>query len=149
MLFSIWKPSFFCLKHHKKALSLLRGPQHGQRESLVLYKLFNTLCLLDALCETDLDEGAVLAGGALEGPGLLGARHAVHPDVPVLARRQDVLPTPEHGGSYVIIARNQCCGSGSGIRCLFDPWIRDGYTYLLRDEQPGLYFRELRNNFLG
>jgi len=23
-------------------------------------------------------------------------------------------------GSY------QCCGSGSGIRCLFDPWIRDG-----------------------
>jgi hypothetical protein len=20
----------------------------------------------------------------------------------------------------------QCCGSGSGIRCLFDPWIRDG-----------------------
>jgi hypothetical protein len=20
---------------------------------------------------------------------------------------------------------NQCCGSGSGIRCLFDPWIRD------------------------
>jgi hypothetical protein len=19
----------------------------------------------------------------------------------------------------------QCCGSGSGIRCLFDPWIRD------------------------
>jgi hypothetical protein len=21
--------------------------------------------------------------------------------------------------------RNQCCGSESGIRCLFDPWIRD------------------------
>jgi hypothetical protein len=21
---------------------------------------------------------------------------------------------------------NQCCGSGSGIRYLFDPWIRDG-----------------------
>ncbi len=20
---------------------------------------------------------------------------------------------------------SQCCGSGSGIRCLFDPWIRD------------------------
>jgi hypothetical protein len=20
----------------------------------------------------------------------------------------------------------QCCGSGSGIRCLIDPWIRDG-----------------------
>ncbi len=24
------------------------------------------------------------------------------------------------------IDRKQCCGSGSGIRCLFDPWIRDG-----------------------
>jgi hypothetical protein len=21
---------------------------------------------------------------------------------------------------------HQCCGSGSGIRWLFDPWIRDG-----------------------
>ncbi len=27
----------------------------------------------------------------------------------------------------------QCCGSGSGIRCFFDPWIRDEY--------PGSYFR--------
>jgi hypothetical protein len=35
----------------------------------------------------------------------------------------------------------QCCGSGSGIRCFFDPWIRD--------EHRGLYFREFRNNFLG
>ncbi len=23
------------------------------------------------------------------------------------------------------LCRKQCCGSGSGIRCLFDPWIRD------------------------
>jgi hypothetical protein len=23
------------------------------------------------------------------------------------------------------LSHNQCCGSGSGIRCLFDPWIRD------------------------
>ncbi len=22
-------------------------------------------------------------------------------------------------------SRTQCCGSGSGIRCLFNPWIRD------------------------
>jgi hypothetical protein len=37
------------------------------------------------------------------------------------------------------------------IRCLFDPWIRDGYKIRIRirDEQPGSYFRELRNNFLG
>jgi hypothetical protein len=26
-------------------------------------------------------------------------------------------------GGYLF--ENQCCGSGSGIRCLFDPWIRD------------------------
>jgi hypothetical protein len=35
----------------------------------------------------------------------------------------------------------QCCGSRSGIRCLFDPWIR------IRNEQPGSYFLELRTNF--
>jgi hypothetical protein len=37
----------------------------------------------------------------------------------------------------------QCCGSGSGIRCFFDPWIR------IRDEQPGSYFRELKKQFFG
>ncbi len=47
----------------------------------------------------------------------------------------------------------QCCGPGSGIRCLFDPWIRDpGWVkkirIRIRDERPGLYFRKLRNNFL-
>jgi hypothetical protein len=50
----------------------------------------------------------------------------------------------------------QCCGSG--FRCLFDPWIRDpvwvkktgsASGIRIRDEQPELYFRELRNNFLG
>jgi len=45
----------------------------------------------------------------------------------------------------------QCCGSGSGIRCLFDPWIRDpGWVEVsirIRDEQPGSYFLELRNHF--
>jgi hypothetical protein len=35
------------------------------------------------------------------------------------------------------------------IRCLFDPWIRDVYKIRIRDEQPGSYFRELRNHFLG
>jgi hypothetical protein len=47
---------------------------------------------------------------------------------------------------------------GSGIRCLLDPWIRDpvsgrgkksGSGSGIRDEQPGSYFLELRNNFLG
>ncbi len=32
----------------------------------------------------------------------------------------------------------QCCGSGPGIQCLFDPWI---------GEQPKSYFVELRNLF--
>ncbi len=80
----------------------------------------------------------------------------------------------------------QCCGSGSGIRCLFDPWIRQCCGYgirclfdpldpavlririrdpvpfwpldpgwwvknriRIRDEQPGSYIRELRNQFYG
>ncbi len=37
----------------------------------------------------------------------------------------------------------QCCESGSVIRCLLDTCIK------IRDEHPGSYFRELRNNFLG
>jgi hypothetical protein len=32
------------------------------------------------------------------------------------------------------------CGSGSGIRCLFYPWI----GIRIRDEQPGSYFREFK-----
>ncbi len=46
----------------------------------------------------------------------------------------------------------QCCGSG--IWCLFDPWIRDpgwvkksGSGSGIRDEQPWSYFLELRNHF--
>ncbi len=38
-----------------------------------------------------------------------------------------------------------------GIRCLFDPLILDGkktgFGSGIRDEQPGSYFRQLRNNF--
>ncbi len=37
----------------------------------------------------------------------------------------------------------QCCGSGSGIRCLFDPWIPD-----LGSRIPRPYFEELFENFL-
>ncbi len=48
---------------------------------------------------------------------------------------------------------NQCCGSGSGIRCLYNPWIRDpGWEKVrirIRDEQPGSYFPELINHFFG
>ncbi len=45
----------------------------------------------------------------------------------------------------------QCCGSGSGIGRLFDPWIRDPVwekvSIQIRDEQSGSYFLELRNHF--
>ncbi len=47
--------------------------------------------------------------------------------------------------------RNQCCGSGSGIRCLIDPWIRDPVWVKNQDPDPGEHpdhiSRELRNNF--
>jgi hypothetical protein len=33
--------------------------------------------------------------------------------------------------------RKQCCGSGSGIRCLFDPWIRDPGWIESQDPDPG------------
>ncbi len=48
-------------------------------------------------------------------------------------------------GSKLIL---QCCGSGSGIRYFFDPRIRDGQKIRIRirDEQPGSYFRDLKNN---
>jgi hypothetical protein len=31
----------------------------------------------------------------------------------------------------------QCCGSGSGSRCLFDPWIRDLGGVKKQDPDPG------------
>jgi hypothetical protein len=34
--------------------------------------------------------------------------------------------------SYYFINTRQCCGSGYGVRCIFDPWILD--------EHPGSYF---------
>jgi hypothetical protein len=48
----------------------------------------------------------------------------------------------------------QCCGSGSGIRYLFDP-LYPGYgmdkkiKIRIQYEHPKSYFRELINNFLG
>ncbi len=44
---------------------------------------------------------------------------------------------------------NQCCGSGSGIRCLFDPWIRDRFFPDPGSRIPNPYFWELSDNFLG
>ncbi len=48
--------------------------------------------------------------------------------------------------------KNQCCGSGSGIRDWVPFWPLDpGWEKVsirIRDEQPGSYFLELRNHFL-
>jgi hypothetical protein len=55
--------------------------------------------------------------------------------------------------------KGRCCASGSGIQCLYDPWIQDlggarigrksssESVIQIRDEHPGSYFRELRQNF--
>jgi hypothetical protein len=52
----------------------------------------------------------------------------------------------------------RCCGSGSGIRCLFLPLDRGSGFGMgeksrsgsgIRDEQPGSYFLELRNHIFG
>jgi hypothetical protein len=49
-------------------------------------------------------------------------------------------------------------GQGSGIQCLFDPWIRDPGSGMgrksasgseIQDEKLGSYFLELRNHFFG
>jgi hypothetical protein len=35
------------------------------------------------------------------------------------------------------VGSNQCCGPGSGIRCLFDPWIWDPRWGKNQDPDPG------------
>jgi hypothetical protein len=39
----------------------------------------------------------------------------------------------------------QCCRSESGIRCFFDPWIRDGKKFGSGINIPDHFSRELRN----
>jgi WD40 repeat protein len=63
------------------------------------------------------------------------------------------------GGAHEILSRpTQCCVSGSGIRCLFDPWIRDlGWVKKLdldpgsgsRMNSPDHISESLENNFFG
>jgi hypothetical protein len=40
-------------------------------------------------------------------------------------------------GTVYDFTGTQCCGSGSGIRCLFDPWIRDPGWVKSKDPDPG------------
>jgi hypothetical protein len=53
---------------------------------------------------------------------------------------------------HIFAKKIQCCGSGSGIRWLFDPLdpgsgMGKKIKIRIRDEHPGSYFRELRNKF--
>jgi hypothetical protein len=54
--------------------------------------------------------------------------------IPVLALRENFAESKkkERNKSYF-----QCCGSGSGIRCLFYPWVRDPGLGKNRDPDPG------------
>jgi hypothetical protein len=77
---------------------------------------------------------------------------------PVLARCQDVLPTPEHTGVHHRFVIHHDKESVLRIR-IRDQWpfwsLHPGSGMVkkirnrIRDEQPGSYFRELRNNFFG
>jgi hypothetical protein len=47
-------------------------------------------------------------------------------------------------------SHHQCCGSGAGIRCLFEPLDPGSEIGKNLYPDPGCsYFRELKNNFLG
>ncbi len=43
----------------------------------------------------------------------------------------------EYLGKLLPVHRNWCCGSGSGIRCLFDRWIRDPEWVESQHPDPG------------
>jgi hypothetical protein len=47
-------------------------------------------------------------------------------------------PAGQPGTCFSLSSFCQCCGSGSGIRFLFDPWIRDpGGVKKSQDQDPG------------
>jgi hypothetical protein len=56
--------------------------------------------------------------------GLLSSRSSLH-----------MVIVTDHNVRIVLGA--QCCGSGSRIRCLFDPWIRDPGWVKSQDPDPG------------
>jgi hypothetical protein len=55
--------------------------------------------------------------------------------------------------TFKAVLRIRIRDPASGIRCLFDPWIRDGRKSAsgsgIRDEHPGSYFLELGNHFFA
>jgi hypothetical protein len=53
--------------------------------------------------------------------------------VSLTAAYKGVLTTLQLGKKRV----NQCCGSGSRIRCVLDPWIRDPVWVKSKDPDPG------------
>ncbi len=62
---------------------------------------------------------------------------------------------PKFPKAVLVNCDPQCCGSGSGIRCLFDPWIRDAGSEIgffripdLGSRIPNPYFSEISDKFL-
>ena len=55
----------------------------------------SSVMMSQTILRDHLDQRPVLRGGALEGLGLLGAGDAVHSDVPILTRGQNVFSSPE------------------------------------------------------
>jgi hypothetical protein len=51
--------------------------------------------------------------------------------------------------SKVRLSKIQCCGSGSGAFLTSGSGMGKKIRIRIRDEHPGSYFRELRNNFFG
>jgi hypothetical protein len=96
-------------------LLLLLFPRVWMRQQPMLFQLPRTrrLKTAEAAGEAHTHVGAQL----------VPTQHASR-DRPMVARvaGEDLLP-----GVYILEKTNQCCGSGSGIRCLFDPGIRNRF----------------------
>jgi hypothetical protein len=89
--------------------------------------------VLTDLLETDVDKVPHLVA---EDPGGEARRRLVH----------NVLQQLEYGHRLVHSAysSSQCCGSGSGIRCLFDPGPGSGIGFFFRIPDPNhIFFRAL------
>ncbi len=89
-----------------------------------------------------------------------GSRIRILTFYPSRIRDSGVKKTPDPGSAALILtvvgmtcqsaSFLQCCGPESGIRCLFDLWIRDPIKVFSRSRIPNPYFWELiSENFLG
>ncbi len=76
-------------------------------------------------CPAPRPAGRTPGGGPARRAGSAGTCTPPTPNTCVTILLQLLAYVARTGNSGHIII-TLCCGSGSGIRCLFDPWIRDG-----------------------